>query len=151
MSLFDNTYPYTANIKFNPDCINEVYNNVSEALMVEFNDLNREVFLHDYAVTIFDKIIEVRFRNLDRPFIRKIMNIISNAVNDEDYYWWVYDSVNNAKVLEDYVSSRCNNVIETTPTISWGGLGFHNPEYLDEEDTDEEESQRLNESQSLEK
>ena len=73
------------------------------------------------------------------------MNIISNAVNDEDYYWWVYDSVNNATVLEDYVSSRCNNVVETTPTIPWGGLGFHNPEYLDEEDTDEDESQNLNE------
>ena len=145
MSLFDNTYPYTANIKFNPDCINEVYNNVKKVLMIESNGLLVTVIYNDYTVTIFDKIIEVRFRNLDRPFIRKIMNIISNAVNDEDYYWWVYDSVNNATVLEDYVSSRCNNVVETTPTIPWGGLGFHNPEYLDEEDTDEDESQNLNE------
>ena len=145
MSLFDNTYPYTANIKFNPDCINEVYNNVKKVLMIESNGLLVTVIYNDYTVTIFDKIIEVRFRNLDRPFIRKIMNIISNAVNDEDYYWWVYDSVNNATVLEDYVPSRCNNVIETTPAIPWSGLGFHNQEYLDEEDTDEEDSQNLNE------
>ena len=75
MSLFDNTYPYTANIKFNPDCINEVYNNVKEALMIESNGVLVTVIYDDYTVTIFDKIIEVRFRNLDRPFIRKIMNI----------------------------------------------------------------------------
>jgi len=144
MSLFDNTYPYTASIKFNQDYINEVYNNVSEALMLEFNNRAREACLYDYTVNIFDKIIEVRFRNLDRPFIRKVMNIISNAVNGEDYYWRVYDSVNNATVLEDNVSSRCNNVVETTPNIAWDKLGFHNPEYLDEEDSDDQ-------SQSLEK
>jgi len=143
MSLFDNTYPYTANIKFNPDCINEVYNNVREALMIESNGVLVTVIYNDYTVTIFDKIIEVRFRNLDRPFIRKIMNYISNAVNGEDYYWWIYDSVNNAKVLEDNVSSRCINVVETAHNIAWGGLGFHNPEYLDEEDTDVEQSQSL--------
>ncbi len=143
MSLFDNTYPYTASIKFNPDYINEVYNNVSEALMLEFNNRAREACLYDYTVNIFDKIIEVRFRNLDRPFIRKIMNYISNAVNGEDYYWWIYDSVNNAKVLEDNVSSRCNNVVETAPNIAWDKLDFHNPEYLDEEDTDDDHSQSL--------
>lgn len=146
MSLFDNTYPYTASIKFNPDYINEVYNNIGDALMLEFNNRAREACLYDYNVTIFDKIIEVRFRNLDRPFIRKIMNYISNAVNGEDYYWRVYDSVNNATVLEDNVSSRCNNVVETTNNIAWGGLGFHNPEYLDEENNDKDQSQRLEKS-----
>ena len=146
MSLFDNTYPYIANIKFNPDCINEVYNNVREALMIESNGVLVTVIYNDYTVTIFDKIIEVRFRNLDRPFIRKIMNYISNAVNGEDYYWWVYDSVNNATVLEDNVSSRCNNVVEAATNIAWDGLGFHNPEYLDEEDNDKDQSQRLEKS-----
>jgi hypothetical protein len=117
--------------------------------MLEFNNRAREACLYDYTITIFDKIIEVRFRNLDRPFIRKVMNIISNTVNGEDYYWRVYDTVNNSTVLEDNVSSRCNNVVETTPNIAWGSLGFHNPEYLDEEDTDDDQSQILNEWQSL--
>ena len=144
MSLFDNTYPYTANVRFNPDYIEEVYNNVGQALMLEFSDDEREVYiefsnnrrevcLNDYKVAIFDKNIEVRFRELDRPSIKEIMDLICDAVNGENFEWWVYDSVNNAVVLEEMKPSICNNFVKPIESVPHIGLGFHNPEYLDEE------------------
>lgn len=148
MTEFDNTYPYSGKIRFNPDYINEVYNDISQALMLEFNDNNREVCLDSYSVTIFDKIIEVRFRDLDRPFITKIMNLISIAVNGAEYYWWIYDSVNNASVLEDPIQTECDNIVEATPHQQYIGLGFHNPEYLNESDSENEsESENKNDSE----
>jgi len=134
MSLFDNTFPYTANVRFNPDYIEEIYDNVGMALMLEFSDNEREVCLNNYKVTIFNKNIEVRFRELDRPLIKEIMDLICNAVNGENFEWWVYDSVNNAVVLEEIKPSICNNFVEQLASVPHIGLGFHNPEYLNEED-----------------
>ena len=61
MSLFDNTYPYTANIKFNPDCINEVYNNVKKVLMIESNGLLVTVIYNDYTVLYLIKLLKCDF------------------------------------------------------------------------------------------
>ena len=137
MSLFDNTFPYTANVRFNPDYIEEVYNNVGVALMLDFYDTKREACLDDYKVTIFDKNIEVRFRELDRPLIKEIMDLICDAVNGKNFEWWVYDSVNNAVVLEEMKPSICNNFVKPIENVPHIGLGFHNPEYLNKESDNE--------------
>lgn len=132
MSSFDNNYPYFTCVRFNHYYDEQVCNAINNIVNSNLNKTTREYTCYHYKIIMCEKTYEVRFRELNKRYIREFMDYITNAVGHTMYMWNLYDTVNRCDISEFDIKFEQDNELDERMRY----LKDKCPQYEDETDND---------------